>query len=88
MFTITGSRISVLGMGKIGIIPTYYSPYADSGVIATKDLQKKGMMTIFPPEENSGVWIVDPISGAVVIKGNKNYNIQPSAISKTVFSGK
>jgi hypothetical protein len=88
MFTITGSRISVLGMGKIGIIPTYYSPYADSGVIATKDLQKKGMMTIFPPGENSGVWIVDPISGAVVIKGNKNYNIQPSAISKTVFSGK
>jgi hypothetical protein len=55
MFTITGSRISVLGVGKIGMIPTYYSPDADSGVLGTRDSQKQGMMTIFPPGENSGV---------------------------------
>lgn len=87
MYTITGSRISVLGMGKIGMIPTYYSPDADSGVIATKDLQRKGMMTIFPPGENSGVWIVDPTSGAVIIQGDRHYNIQPSALSKLSSAG-
>jgi hypothetical protein len=82
MFTITGSRISVLGMGKIGMIPTYYSPDADSGVIATRDLQKKGMMTIFPPGENSGVWIVDPTTGEIIVRGDKNYDIQPDVLNK------
>jgi hypothetical protein len=80
MYTITDSRISVFGSGNIGIIPTFYSPDADSGVIATKDLQKRGMMTIFPPGENSGVWIVDPTTGAIVIQGDKNYNINPDIL--------
>jgi hypothetical protein len=87
MYTITGSRISVLGSGNIGIIPTFYSPDADSGVIATKDLQKRGMMTIFPPGENSGVWIVDPTTGAIVIQGDKNYNINPDILHSLASAG-
>jgi hypothetical protein len=81
MYTITGSRIPILGMGTIGIIPTYYSPEADSGVISTKDLQRRGMMTIFPPGENAGVWIVDPTTGEIIIEGDKNYDIPSTRLS-------
>lgn len=81
MYTITGSRISVLGLGEIGMVPIYYSPDADGGVVATRDLQKKGLMTVFPPGENSGVWIVDPSSGAIVIQGDKDYNVDTTVLN-------
>jgi hypothetical protein len=87
MYTITGSRISVFGSGTIGIIRAFYSPDADSGVIATKELQKRGMMTIFPLGENSGVWIVDPTTRAIVIQGDKNYNINPDILHSLAPAG-
>ena len=56
MYTITGSRMSILGESHIGncLSQVFYSPEADCTVVATKDLQKQGLMTVFPPGENQG----------------------------------
>ena len=77
MYTITGSRMSILGEGHIGscLSQVFYSPEADCTVVATKDLQRQGLMTVFPPGENQGCWIIDPKTGAIIIRGDKNYDM-------------
>ena len=87
MYTITGSRIPILGIGHIGFVPVFYSPDADSGVLATRDLQKKGLMTVFPPGENSGCWIIDPATGSIIVKGDNRYNINPVDLATLQSSG-
>ena len=58
MYTITGSQIRILGEGRLGKLldRIYYSPDADSAVIAVKDLQMRNLLTYFPP--GRGVQVV------------------------------
>jgi hypothetical protein len=87
MYTITGSRISILGSGTVGSITTFYSPEADSGVVATKDLQMRGLMTIFPAGKDSGCYVIDPVTGAIIIEGDKNYNIDVKQLQAVQDAG-
>ena len=77
MYTITGSQIRILGEGRLGKLldRIYYSPDADSAVIAVKDLQMRNLLTYFPPGRGSGCTVIDPKTNKIVFTTDEQYMI-------------
>jgi hypothetical protein len=82
MYTITGSEVPIIGEGHLGpnFPQVFHSPTADMGVIAIGDLQSADFLTVFPPGKDSGVFVLNPTTGEVLMKGDKNYELSSEAL--------